>query len=52
MGTYQEHALESASAVELGVALYDGSSGFSSPRARPWTWETWWAAGFSLERLS
>ncbi len=24
MGTYQEHALESASAVELVVALYDG----------------------------
>ena len=37
MESYQEHALDSASAVDLVVALYDGFCGFSTRPLRQWS---------------
>lgn len=35
MGSYQDHALDGASAVDLVVALYDGIIRFCIPRWMP-----------------
>ncbi len=37
MASYQEHALEGASAVDLVVALYDGILRFLMRPSRPWS---------------
>ena len=45
MGSYREHALDSASAVDLVVALYDGMIRFLTRRLRPWSAEMRRAGG-------
>ena len=45
MGSYQEHALDGASAVDLVVALYDGMIRFLYAAIAPWSAETRRAGG-------